>query len=194
MAFIEESFNVLIKHCINNGLEVKEKDFALINSISDTPNDKKINLFLMGVFLNREKTPKIKVYRERDKYRLEKNFFEVYFSMTFPSLEEYSQVLRILCDFEEDSEKNRFRLLNSSQDFKSSLLIEPFLNLKNDKGVSNRANAVFVRVEKSVETLQTAPERKLVKEVKIQQTIEHKGKWVEFKKEEDSKKSKKGKK
>ena len=194
MEFIEESFEALIKHCIDNGLEVKEKDFTLINSILDTPNDKKINLFLMGVFLNREKTPKIKVYRERDKYKLERNFFEVYFSMTFLNLEHYAKVLRILCDFEEDKEKNRFRLLNSSQDFKASLLIDSFLNLKNDKGVSNTANAVFVRVEKSVETLQVVPERAMVRKVKIKQTIEHKGKWVSFEKNIDRKKIKKEKK
>jgi len=167
MEFIEESFQSLIKHCINNGLERKEKDIHFIDSLSTPIDSKKINVFLLGVMVNREKTPKNKVYREGRDYKLADNFFEIYFSITFPNLEAYAKTLRILCDFEEDEEKTKYRLLNSSQDLKESTLVEHFLNLKNDKGVSMSANAVFVRVEKSVSTLQTLPTRTPVSDIDI---------------------------
>lgn len=167
MEFIEKSFESLITHCMDNGLDVKENDFTLINSLSMPVDNKKINVFLLGVMVNREKTPKNKVYREGRDYKLANNFFEIYFSMTFPSLEQYAHVLRVLCDFEEGSDKTKYKLLNASEELKTSTLVEHFLTLKNDKGVSMSANAVFVKVEKSVETLQTLPNVTPVSDINI---------------------------
>ena len=167
MEFIEDGFQSLVNHCINSGLDVKEKDINFIDSLISPIDSKKINVFLLGVMVNRDKTPKNKVYREGRDYKLADNFFEIYFSMTFPNVDLYAKTLRILCDFEEDKEKTRYRLLNSSQDLKESTLVEHFLNLKNDKGVFMSANAVFVRVEKSVSTLQTLPKVTPVSDIKI---------------------------
>lgn len=167
MEFIEDSFKSLINHFIDNGLKFKEKDFNFIDSLSTPVASEKINVFLLGVMVNRDKTPKNKVYREGRDYKLADNFFEIYFSITFPNLDVYAKTVRILCDFEEDEEKTKYRLLNSSQDLKESTLVEHFLNLKNDKGVSMSANAVFVRVEKSVSTLQTLPTSTPVSDVSI---------------------------
>lgn len=178
MEFIEKSFESLISHCIHNGLDVKSNDFNLINSLSTPLDNKKINIFLLGVMVNREKTPKNKVYREGREYKLVDNFFEIYFSITFPNLEQYAKVLRILCDFEEDTEKTKYRLLNSSEELKDSTLVEHFLNLRNDKGGSMSANAVFVKVEKSVETLQALPQTTPVSTVKIKKLTKEDKNWV----------------
>jgi hypothetical protein len=166
MEFIEKSFESLVGHLIDNGLEAKQDSFKLIDSISSTINNKKINLFLLGVLVNREKTPKNKIYREGREYKAGENFFEIYFAITLSNLNQYAKILRILCDFEEDKEKNRYRLLNSSKELKDATLVEHFLSLKNDKGVSISANAVFVRVEKSVITLQTLPKTTPVRDIK----------------------------
>ena len=165
MEFIEKSFDSLVEHLINHGLEAKQNSFILIDSISAPINAKKLNAFLLGVLVNREKTPKNKIYREGKEYKAGENFFEIYFAITLPNLEQYAKIMRILCDFEEDEEKNRYRLLNSSKELKEATLVEHFLTLKDDKGVSMSANAVFVRVEKGVITLQALPKTTPVSDV-----------------------------
>jgi len=167
MEFIEESFKSLVEHCIHHGIDIKQDSFKLINSLSSPIDIKKSNVFLLGVFVNREKTPKTKIYREGRNYKAGENFFEVYFAMFLPDLEQYAKILRVLCDFEEDEEKNRYRLLNSENELKESTLIKYFLKLKDNKGVSMSANAIFVRVEKRVETLQALPDTVSVSDIKI---------------------------
>jgi len=172
MEFIEQSFDSLVKHLMSNGLEAKVDSFKLIDSLSTTINSKKINAFLLGVLINREKTPKNKIYREGREYKAGENFFEIYFAITPSTLDDYATILRILCDFEEDQEKSRYRLLNSSKELKEATLVEHFLTLKDDKGLSMSANAVFVRVERSVITLQSLPTTVPVRDV--QTTIKRK--------------------
>jgi hypothetical protein len=167
MEFIENSYKRLVDHCISNGLSANKADFTLVNSLSTVLDDKKINIFLLGVLLNREKTPKNKVQKIGREYELGHNYYEIFFALYVRDLDRYAMLLRILSDFEEDEDKNRYRLLNSSKELKDSMIVENFLSIKDSSKQQIATNSIFIRVETSVDTLQVMPQTIPVREIDI---------------------------
>ena len=167
MEFIEKSFQDLIKHCISKGLDVKQENFNLINSFSSALKKDCINVFLLGVLLNRDKTPKNKIYKEGREYKAGENYFDLYYAIYVDDFEKLSLLLRILSDFEEDEKGNKYRLLNSSKDLQESLLVDNFLKMRDEKLDFIVTNSIFLKIQTSVITLKSIPKTVPVSDVKV---------------------------
>jgi len=163
MEFIEESFNHLQNHLLANGLEKKKKNFNLINSISkpsSAPED--IDAFFLGTLINREKTPRDKIYLEDKQYKVVDNVFDLYFAISSNEFNTLAMIFRIFADFEVIEGGIKVTLLNSIKELdESPIFVKTFL--KQD----NNYNAVVVKLSKNVASLLTPPTVKEVKKVEM---------------------------
>ena len=163
MEFIEESFNHLQDHLLANGLKKKKKNFNLLNSISkpsSVPED--IDAFFLGTLINREKTPRDKIYLEEKQYKVVDNSFDVYFAICSNELKTVAMIFRIFADFEVIDGGIKVALVNSIKELdEGPIVVKTFLKQENNY------NAIVVKLTISVASLLTPPTIKEVKRVEM---------------------------
>ncbi len=175
MEFIEQSFENLRDHLMDNGLDKKKSSFTLIDSISSSSaKSKDIDVFFLGTMIDREKTPRDKFYLENKEYKVANNYFDIYFAIKAKEFDSLSMIFRILVDFEVMKSAKLF-LLNASKELESSPnFIKYFLE--------RNSSCALVRLSVRVESLVTPPTIKDVTKVdmltqniaSIKPTKEHK--------------------
>jgi hypothetical protein len=163
MEFIEESFNHLQNHLLANGLKKKKKNFNLINSISKPSSaSEDIDAFFLGTLINREKTPRDKIYLEDKQYKVVDNSFDLYFAISSNEFDTLAMIFRIFADFEVIDGGVKVTLLNSKKELdETPIFVKTFL--KQD----NNYNVVVVKLSKNVPSLLTPPTIKEVKKVEM---------------------------
>jgi len=162
MEFIEKSYNTLVEHLTSNGLEKDTDDFKIIDSIGSFENANKINIFLLGVLLDRVKTQGGNIYKKNKKYEVANNNFEIFYAIKLPlnELSAMSLIVRILSDFEQ-MDGAKVRLLNSKKELEDTLLVNNFMK------VNNISNIIFVKVTISEVSLKNAPVVVPVSDIKL---------------------------
>lgn len=164
MEYIKESFDILQKHLLDNGLS-KGSSFELILSLTPNILEKKIYTFFLGVLVDRDKTQSQKVYKIDKKYELANNYFDIYFALYSENLDDLALISRILVDFEE-MENIKFRLLNSKKELQDNLIVQNFLRLNTHHSFIS-STALFVKVSVSAKSLKQLPSTVLVSDIKI---------------------------
>lgn len=162
MEFIEKSYNTLVEHLLNNGLQKDKTDFEIIDSITSLEKSENINIFLLGVLLDRVKTQGGNVYKKDKKYEISDNNFEIFYAIKVPlkELTSMSFIIRILSDFEQ-MEVAKVRLLNSLKDLQDNSLVNNFMK------TNNISNVIFVKVTISEKSLKNAPLVVPVSDIKL---------------------------
>ena len=162
MEFIEKSYNSLVEHLQQNGLKKEMSDFNIIDSITALEKQDKINIFLLGVLLDRVKTQGGNVYKKDKKYKVANNNFEIFYAIKLPiaQLDAIGLILKILSDFEQMSIA-KVRLLNSKKELEENLLVTNFIK------TNNISNIIFVKVTISEASLKNAPEVVPVSDIKL---------------------------
>lgn len=178
MEFIEQSFENLRNHLINNGLNKKKSSFTLIDSISiSSTKPKDIDVFFLGNMIDREKTPRDKFYVENREYKVVDNYFDVYFAIKAKEFDTLSMIFRILVDFEV-MENAKVFLLNATKELENSPSFVKYFLERN-------SSFALVKISVSVKSLVKPP---IVKEVTkvdmLTQNIESIKPTKEYKKED----------
>jgi len=162
MEFIEESFNHLQNHLLANGLKKKKKNFNLINSISKPSSSEDIDAFFLGTLINREKTPRDKIYLEDKQYKVVDNVFDVYFAIYSNDFKTLAMIFRIFADFEVIDGGIKVALLNSIKELDDSpIFVKTFLEK------DNNYSSIVVKLTISVASLLTPPTIKEVTKVEM---------------------------
>lgn len=163
MEFIENGFNNLKNHLIKNGLEKSRNDFYFINSISDfSTKEDNIDLLLLGILLDREKTSKDKFYIEDSVYKVKKNIFDLYFAIHSNNFNLLSMVFKVLVDFENLENGEKVFLLNVANKLDESPEF-----VKNFFKLSEKNGSLLLKLSVSVESLVVPPKVKKVTKVEM---------------------------
>ena len=172
MEFIMKSYHNLITHLMDNEINLKKSDFELLNSL-EQETSKKVGVYFINLLVDREKTPRSKIIREKKSqskniqkrpiYYQASNYFELFFLLRFKDLDHYAMTSKILVDFEDFSEEGQVKLLNSIEDFnRYQHLFEWMLKYQES------FPALFVKISQKEKTLQTLPPlKKVVEQVKL---------------------------
>ena len=161
MEFIEEGYECLKNHLIKNGLEQEERNFNLISSMSTYKNQpNKVDVFFLGMLINREKTPRDKLYFQDKQYKVANNIFELYFAIGSDNVTILAKLFRILIDFESLEDGKKIYVLNGLKDLNE---VPVFVNNFFNKSI--HSTATLLKLTMSVESLVEAPEVKEIKKV-----------------------------
>ena len=164
MDLIKESFNSLTSHIKKYNLN-RDSNFTFFDD-SNSLEDKSI--YFLGTSINQDKTPQNKISFSNSEYIQNSNFFDLYYAIFIEKKEELIAILRVLIDFPNDNDGNKFDVLNNSAvDLNKNFYIKYFLNNLNSDNNLLLSNFIFVKSEAKIITLKEIPITSKVSKVSI---------------------------